>query len=64
MKTSVCIMQLLFDQNSSFRLVKKISDLYPLAAHVKQLGLQNATDIEIFEYARLHKYTVVIQNFK
>ncbi len=44
-------MKLLFDQNISFRLVKRIKDIFPEAKQVRELLLENATDIEIFEYA-------------
>jgi len=52
-------MKLLFDQNISYRLIKKISDLYPDAKQVRELGLENATDIEIFEFAIKNTYTIV-----
>ena len=38
-------MKLLFDQNISFRVIKKISALYPEAKQIKDLGLENATDL-------------------
>ncbi len=40
-------MKLLFDQNISFRLIKKISKLYPEAKQVRELGLENSTDLEM-----------------
>ncbi len=43
-------MKLLFDQNISFKLIKKINDIFPEAKQVKELGLENATDIEIFYF--------------
>lgn len=52
-------MKLLFDQNISFRLIKKISDIYPYAKQVRELGLENATDNEIFEYAKKNGYSIV-----
>ncbi len=52
-------MKLLFDQNISFRLVRKISNLYPKAKQVRELGLENATDREIFDFAIKNKYTMV-----
>jgi predicted nuclease of predicted toxin-antitoxin system len=52
-------MNLLFDQNISFRLIKKISDLYPNARQVRELGLENFSDTEIFEYAKKHNYVIV-----
>ena len=52
-------MKLLFDQNISFRLVKQIKDLYPNAKQVRELGLENATDTAIFNYAKLNGYAIV-----
>jgi len=52
-------MKLLFDQNISFRLIKLISDFYPNAKQVRELGLENATDNEIFEYAKKNNYSIV-----
>jgi len=38
-------MKLLFDQNISFRLIKQITDLFPDSKQVRELGLENSTDI-------------------
>jgi len=51
-------MKLLFDQNISFRLVKRIIDLFPESKQVRELALENATDLEIFEYAKKHDYSI------
>lgn len=37
-------MKLLFDQNISFRLIRKIADVFPEAKQVRELGLENFTD--------------------
>lgn len=52
-------MKLLFDQNISFRLVDKISGFFPEAQQVKQLGLTNATDREIWDFAKEKGYAIV-----
>ena len=52
-------MNLLFDQNISFRLIKQIIDLYPNAKQVRELGLENSSDFEIFEFAKRNDYTIV-----
>ncbi len=52
-------MKLLFDQNISFRLIKRIIDVYPESRQVRELGLENATDFEIFEYAKKNDYAIV-----
>ncbi len=51
-------MNLLFDQNISFRLVKRINKIFPNSKQVRELGLENATDFEIFEYAKRHNYII------
>ena len=50
-------MNLLFDQNISFRLIKKIKDVFPDSKQVKELGLENATDI--FIYAKQNNFAIV-----
>ena len=52
-------MKLLFDQNISFRLVKKLKDVFFNAKQVRELGLENATDSEIFDYAKKNDYSIV-----
>jgi predicted nuclease of predicted toxin-antitoxin system len=52
-------MNLLFDQNISFRLIKQIIDLYPNAKQVRELGLENSSDFKIFEFAKRNDYTIV-----
>lgn len=52
-------MKLLFDQNISYRLLKKIEHFYPEANQVRELGLENATDIKIWEFARENNYAIV-----
>ncbi len=52
-------MKLLFDQNLSFRLVKRIIDLFPGSKQVRELGLENATDLEIFDYAKKKDFAIV-----
>lgn len=52
-------MKLLFDQNISFRVIKKISKEYPEAKQVRELGLENYSDLEILEFAKEKEYTIV-----
>jgi predicted nuclease of predicted toxin-antitoxin system len=51
--------RLLFDQNISFRLIKRIIDIFPESKQVRELGLEGSTDIEIFEYAKRNDYAIV-----
>jgi predicted nuclease of predicted toxin-antitoxin system len=52
-------MKLLFDQNISFRLVKRLNDLFPNCDQVRNLGLENASDVEIWQFAKNNCYTIV-----
>ena len=52
-------MKLLFDQNISFRIVKKILDFFPSAKSVKELGLMNKNDREIWNYAKTNDFAVI-----
>ena len=52
-------MRLLLDQNISFRVSKIISDRYQIVKQVRELGLENATDSEIWEYAKSNRFTIV-----
>tara|TARA_B100000508_G_scaffold138536_1_gene134826 strand:+ start:461 stop:805 length:345 start_codon:yes stop_codon:yes gene_type:complete len=52
-------MRLLFDQNISFRIISKLQDVFPEAKQVRELGLENSTDREIWEYAKSKDYSIV-----
>jgi Domain of unknown function (DUF5615) len=45
-------MKLLFDQNLSPRLVRRLADLYPGSEHVFNVGLERADDVDVWNYAR------------
>ena len=52
-------MKLLFDQNISHRLISLIQDILPEARQVRQMGLENSSDKQIWEYAKEHDFTIV-----
>ena len=52
-------MKFLFDQNLSPRLVRLLADIYPECSHVHDLGMDTASDIEVWNYAAEHDYTIV-----
>jgi predicted nuclease of predicted toxin-antitoxin system len=52
-------MKLLFDQNLSPRLPRLLADLYPDSIHVRAAGLRDATDSEIWVYAKQHGFVIV-----
>lgn len=52
-------MKLLFDQNLSFKLVGRLSDLFPESAHVRDLGLESADDEVVWKTAAEKGFTIV-----
>ena len=52
-------MKLLFDQNISFRILSKLIINFPEAKQVRELGIENYTDIEIWKFAKENNYTIV-----
>ncbi len=52
-------MNLLFDQNISFRILQPIEPFFPGAEHVREMGLENSTDLQIWEYAKQHHLAIV-----
>ena len=54
--------KLLFDQNLSPRLVKRLADLHPESSHVFSLGIDRASDDQVWERARQDGYTIVTKD--
>ena len=52
-------MKLLFDENLSFRPVASLSDLFPDSAHVRDLGLSQRTDEEVWRFAATNGFCIV-----
>ncbi|MBE9511905.1 MAG: DUF5615 family PIN-like protein [Bacteroidetes bacterium] len=52
-------MNLLFDQNISYKIVKRIEDVFPASKQVRNVGLENKTYLEILEYAKSNNYCIV-----
>ena len=52
-------MKLLFDQNISFRVAVRLQPEFPGCGQVRQLGLEDRSDMEIWEYAKNNGYTIV-----
>jgi len=51
--------KLLFDQNLSRHLVGKLAVEFPESRHVIEVGLDAATDSEIWSYAGEHGFVIV-----
>jgi len=52
-------MKLLFDQNLSPRLVRLLVDIYPESIHVREVGLREAEDLAVWNYAKQNGFTIV-----
>lgn len=52
-------MKLLFDQNLSPRLPRLLADIFPDSAHIRELGMRDATDTVIWEYAKANGFAIV-----
>jgi len=52
-------MKLLFDQNLSPRLPRLLDELYQGSTHVRAVGLRDADDTEVWEYAKQHGFALV-----
>ena len=52
-------MKLLFDQNISYRITNILSNSFPQAKHISQVGLLDLTDTGIWEYARQNGFCIV-----
>ena len=55
-------MKLLFDENLSFRLCEAIGDVFPGSIHVRYVGMEEAHDRAIWEFAEGNGYTIVSQS--
>lgn len=55
-------MKLLFDQNLSPKLVDVLADLFPGSGHVQSLGLDCATDDQIWDHARVNGFAIVTKD--
>lgn len=55
-------MRLLFDNNLSSRLVRRLDDVYPNALHVELVGLERASDADVWRYARDNDCIIVTKD--
>ena len=52
-------MKLLFDQNLSWRLPQKLADLYPDSQHIREVGMKESQDVDIWDYAKANGFVIV-----
>lgn len=55
-------MKLLFDHNLSPKLVGRLSDVFSECQHVAELGMDRASDKEVWEYARDNGLVIVTKD--
>jgi predicted nuclease of predicted toxin-antitoxin system len=55
-------MKLLFDQNLSFKLCENLADLFPGSNQVRRLGLDQADDSAIWQFAKANGFVIVTQD--
>jgi predicted nuclease of predicted toxin-antitoxin system len=53
---------LLFDHNLSSRLVQRLADLFPNATHVALVGLDTATDREVWDHAKANGLAITTKD--
>ena len=51
-------MKLLFDENLSFKLCTQLADLFPGSKQVRIVGLAEATDRAIWDYAKANGFAI------
>jgi predicted nuclease of predicted toxin-antitoxin system len=54
--------KLLFDQNLSPWLCRRLADRFPDSVHVREIGLRDAEDAVIWDYAAEHGFAIVTKD--
>jgi len=52
-------MKLLLDENISPQVAKSLSNLYPNSLHVRECGLKESPDQDVWEYAKANQFAIV-----
>ena len=55
-------MKLLFDQNLSFKLCRRLADVFPASTQVRLLGMAEADDWAIWQHAKTNGFALVSQD--
>ncbi len=55
-------MKLLFDQHLSHKLVAQLADEFPASQHVRNLGLKDGSDDQLWEFAKQEGFVVVTKD--
>jgi Domain of unknown function (DUF5615) len=51
--------KLLLDENLSDRIISGVADLFPDSTHIKAVGLREADDFVVWQWAKKHVFTIV-----
>ena len=57
-------MNLIFDQNISSKIIKSLEDIHPESLHVKEVGLNNQSDLEVWNYALENNLVLVSTDYE
>jgi predicted nuclease of predicted toxin-antitoxin system len=52
-------MKLLFDENLSFKICRRLSDRFPNSTQVRLVGLERADDRTVWDYAKANGFVLV-----
>ena len=52
-------MKPLFDQNLSHKLARRLTDIFPDSTHVREVGLKEANDPVVWDYAKQQSFMIV-----
>jgi predicted nuclease of predicted toxin-antitoxin system len=55
-------MKLLFDQNLSFKLCRRLEDVFPDSVQIRELGFSEADDTAVWQYAKENGFVIVSQD--
>ena len=55
-------MKLLFDQNLSSRLCRRLSAQFPNSVHVRDIGMRDASDTTIWDYAKERGFAIITKD--
>ena len=51
--------KLLLDENLSDGIISRVADLFPDSTHIKAVGLREADDFVVWEWAKKHGFTII-----
>jgi predicted nuclease of predicted toxin-antitoxin system len=56
------VTRLLIDENISFKLARRLEDLFPGSQAVREVGLKGADDALVWEHARQHGHVILTKD--